>query len=211
MQTATLITYSLVAAASVVIPGPATMLAIRNGAAGGPRAVLPSTLGNITGLFLLSAAAMLGLGMVLQSSAMLFMVLKVAGAAYLIYMGLRHLLGRAHIAPPEASAAAIPRRGGQLYLEATFVAAMNPKPILFFTALFPQFLNAHESLLPQFFVLTGIFMSLSVVSLLTYGTLAHRARRLLRQPRIVVWLNRLVGSIFVAFGLALLRLKRSAV
>ncbi|WP_454673033.1 LysE family translocator [Achromobacter pestifer] len=209
MQSATLITYSLVAAASVVIPGPATMLAIRNGAAGGVRAVLPSTLGNMTGLFLLSAAAMLGLGMVLQSSAMLFMVLKVAGAAYLIYMGLRHLLGRAHIAPPETASTGVARRGGQLYLEATFVAAMNPKPILFFTALFPQFLNAHESLLPQFFALTGIFMAMSMVSLLTYGTLAHRARRLLRQPRIVVWLNRLVGSIFVAFGLALLRLKRS--
>ncbi|CAB3700170.1 LysE family translocator [Achromobacter pestifer] len=209
MQSATLITYSLVAATSVVIPGPATMLAIRNGAAGGVRAVLPSTLGNMTGLFLLSAAAMLGLGMVLQSSAMLFMVLKVAGAAYLIYMGLRHLLGRAHIAPPETASTGVTRRGGQLYLEATFVAAMNPKPILFFTALFPQFLNAHESLLPQFFALTGIFMAMSMVSLLTYGTLAHRARRLLRQPRIVVWLNRLVGSIFVAFGLALLRLKRS--
>jgi threonine/homoserine/homoserine lactone efflux protein len=86
---------------------------------------------------------------------------------------------------------------------------MNPKPILFFTALFPQFLNAHEPLLPQFFILTGIFMAMSLVSLLTYGALARRARRLLRQPRIVVWLNRLVGSIFVAFGLALLRLKRS--
>ena len=72
MQTATLLTYSLVAAVSVVSPGPATMLAIRNGAAGGVRAVLPSTLGNVTGLFLLSAAAMLGLGVVLQSSALLF-------------------------------------------------------------------------------------------------------------------------------------------
>ena len=60
------------------------MLAIRNGAAGGVRAVLPSTLGNVTGLFLLSAAAMLGLGVVLQSSALLF-TLKVAGAAYLLH------------------------------------------------------------------------------------------------------------------------------
>ncbi|WP_342067314.1 LysE family translocator [Achromobacter kerstersii] len=212
MQSATLITYSLVAAASVISPGPATMLAIRNGAAGGVRAVVPSTLGNVTGLFLLSAAAMLGLGVVLQSSAMLFMALKVAGAAYLIYVGLRHLMGRAHIAPPEALAADLPpRRAGVLYLEATFVAAMNPKPILFFTALFPQFLNAQEPLLPQFFVLTGIFMTMSLASLLTYGALARRARNALRRPRIVVWLNRLVGSIFVAFGIALLRLKRSTV
>lgn len=211
MQTATLITYSLVAAASVVSPGPATMLAIRNGAAGGLRAVLPSTLGNMTGLFLLSAAAMLGLGVVLQSSALLFTALKIAGAAYLIYIGLRHLLGRARLVPPDASqAGAMPRRASRLYLEATFVAAMNPKPILFFTALFPQFLNAGEPLLPQFFILTGIFISMSLMSLLAYGALAGRARGLLRQPRAVLWINRVVGSVFVAFGLALLRLKRAA-
>lgn len=64
-----------------------------------------------------------------------------------------------------------------LYLEATFVPGMNPKPILFFTALFPQFLNAAEPLLPQFFILTGIFMGLSLPSLLAYGLLARRARR----------------------------------
>ena len=210
MQTATLLTYSLVAAVSVVSPGPATMLAIRNGAAGGVR-VLPSTLGNVTGLFLLSAAAMLGLGVVLQSSALLFTLVKVAGAAYLLYIGLRHLLGRSNIAPPpEQATQQAPRRASRLYLEAALVATMNPKPILFFTALFPQFLNASESLLPQFLILTGIFMGMSLVSLLAYGALAHRARRLLRQPRIVTWLNRLVGSIFVSFGVALLRLKRAA-
>lgn len=185
------------------------MLAIRNGAAGGLRAVLPSTLGNVTGLFLLSAAAMLGLGVVLQSSAMLFTLLKLAGAAYLLYLGLRHLLGRSTIAPPADASAPAPRSAGRLYSEAALVATLNPKPILFFTALFPQFLNAAEPLLPQFFILTGIFTGMSLVSLLAYGTLAHRARRLLRQPRIVTWINRLVGAIFITFGLALLRLKRA--
>jgi len=147
---------------------------------------------------------------VLQSSALLFTALKIAGAAYLIYVGLRHLLGRAHIAPPEdAAVGAAPRRPGRLYLEATFVAAMNPKPILFFTALFPQFLNAAEPLLPQFFILTGIFMGMSLPSLLAYGLLARRARRLFQQPRAVLWINRAVGSVFVAFGVALLRLKRA--
>ena len=137
--------------------------------------------------------------------------MKVAGAAYLLYIGLRHLLGRSNIAPPpEQATQQAPRRASRLYLEAALVATMNPKPILFFTALFPQFLNASESLLPQFLILTGIFMGMSLVSLLAYGALAHRARRLLRQPRIVTWLNRLVGSIFVSFGVALLRLKRAA-
>lgn len=70
MQTQALVAYLLVAVVSVVTPGPAGILAMRNGAAGGLRAVLPSSLGNVTGLFLLSAAAMLSLGVVLQSSAL---------------------------------------------------------------------------------------------------------------------------------------------
>lgn len=210
MQTQTLIAYTLVAAVSVVTPGPASILAMRNGAAGGLRAVLPSSLGNVTGLFLLSAAAMLGLGVVLQSSALLFAALKIAGAAYLIYLGLRHLLGRSSVAGPPPDSAGRPPRGAlALYLEATFVAGLNPKPILFFTALFPQFLNAAEPLLPQFFILTGIFMGLSLPSLLAYGLLARRARRLFQRPRAVRWINRAVGSVFVAFGVALLRLKRA--
>ncbi|WP_241050154.1 LysE family translocator [Achromobacter xylosoxidans] len=210
MQTQTLVAYTLVAAVSVVTPGPASILAMRNGAAGGLRAVLPSSLGNVTGLFLLSAAAMLGLGVVLQSSALLFAALKIAGAAYLIYLGLRHLLGRSSVAAPPPDSQGRPPRGAlALYLEATFVAGLNPKPILFFTALFPQFLNAAEPLLPQFFILTGIFMGLSLPSLLAYGLLARRARRLFQQPRAVRWINRAVGSVFVAFGVALLRLKRA--
>ena len=70
----------------------------------------------MTGLFLLSAAAMLGLGVVLQSSALLFTLVKVAGAAYLLYIGLRHLLGRSNIAPPPEQAAQLaPRRASRLY------------------------------------------------------------------------------------------------
>ncbi len=72
---------------------------------------------------------MLGLGVVLQSSAMLFLFLKLAGAAYLLYIGLRHLLGRSNIAPPPpGDAAQVPRGAGRLYLEAALVATMNPSP-----------------------------------------------------------------------------------
>lgn len=209
MQTQTLLTYTLIAGLSVIIPGPATLLAIRNGAAGGLRAVVPSTLGNMSGLFMVSAAAMLGLGVILQSSAMLFTLLKLAGAAYLIYMGLRHLTGRSTLIVPAEGSATTPRRSARrLYAEAVFVAGLNPKPILFFTALFPQFLNTSEPLLPQFFILTGIFMALSMVSLLTVGGLAQRARGVLRRPHFLKWLNRLMGSVFVSFGVALLRLRR---
>ena len=211
MQAHTLIAFTAVAAVAILSPGPATLLALRNSMAWGPRTAIWSTLGNVCGLFGLSAAAMLGLGVVLQSSAVLFGVVKLLGAGYLFYVGFRQLTGRGvTLVPPEGAAVAAPPRRSRLFGEALLTASTNPKPILFFTALFPQFLDAHAALVPQFFELTGLFMALSFVSLLTYALLASRARAVLMRPHFSLWVNRTVGAIFVAFGAALLALRRQA-
>lgn len=210
MNLETAVAFSAVAGIAVVSPGPAILLALRNGLSFGVRAVVWSSLGNIMGLFCLSAAAMLGLGLLLKSSALLFSVVKVLGAMYLFYIGLRHLLGRASLLQVEASQAAerSAYRPFRLYREALFIAAFNPKPILFFTALFPQFVDTREPLLPQFFILTGIFMLLSFITLVAYASLAARARQALQRPSFVTWVNRVFGSVFIAFGAALLALRR---
>ena len=88
------------------------------------------------------------------------------------------------------------------------MAATNPKPILFLTALFPLFISAHASLLPQFFVLTGIYMGLSFACLSGYALVAVRARKVLFKPNFAKWVNRVVGSVFIFFGAALLALRR---
>ena len=211
MQIHTLVAFTAVAAVAILSPGPATLLALRNSMAWGPRRTVWSTLGNVCGLFGLSAAAMLGLGVVLQSSALLFGVVKLLGAGYLFYVGVRQLTGRGVTlvpAPGEAPLAPPSRR--RLFGEALLTASTNPKPILFFTALFPQFLDAHAPLLAQFLVLTGLFCALSFTSLVTVALLASRARALLARPRFSRWLNRSAGAIFVAFGAALLTLRRQA-
>jgi len=209
MHLPTLLAFTAVAAVAIVSPGPATLLALRNAMSHGPRSALWSSLGNVCGLFCLSAAAMLGLGVVLMSSALLFGAVKLAGAAYLFYIGLRQLLGRgaAWIAAADASPRRSPRPH-RLFGEAVLTAVTNPKPILFFTALFPQFLDARAALLPQFFLLTGVVMALSLCSLLAYSLLATRARGLLLRARFARWVDRVVGAVFVAFGAALLALRR---
>ncbi|WP_459614496.1 LysE family translocator [Bordetella sp. 2513F-2] len=208
MSTPLILTYTLVAAASVVSPGPATMLAIRNGLSGNFRHVFYGALGNVTGLFCLSAASMLGLSVLLQTSAALFLGVKIVGAAYLFYLGFRHLRGRGML--PPAREEIQPARPGWLYWrEACTLAITNPKPILFFGALFPQFLAADEPPWPQFLVLTGIFCALSLISLHGYALLAYRARGALVRPRVIRWLDRTVGSLFVAFGAGLLALRRT--
>lgn len=211
MNFETIAAFTAVAAISILSPGPAVLLALRNGVGYGIRSVVWSSLGNICGIFCLSAAAMLGLGVVLKSSALLFAALKVAGAMYLFYLGIRHLTGRSTVAAPDSGAAApARRRSTHLFREAFLLATTNPKPILFFTALFPQFISPHAPLVPQFFLLTGIFMLLSFLTLLGYAALGTRARSALISPRFVRWLNRVVGGVFISFGVALLALRRPA-
>jgi homoserine/homoserine lactone efflux protein len=134
------------------------------------------------------------------------------GAMYLFYIGVRHLIGRASVLSAQAndSLATFVPKPYQLFRESILIAITNPKPILFFTALFPQFINAKAALLPQFFILTGIFMSLSFITLLGYAMLAARARALLSRPHFARWVNRVVGAVFISFGTALLALRRQA-
>lgn len=211
MNLETIVTFSIVAGVAIVSPGPAILLAVRNGAAFGMRAVAWSSLGNVCGIFCLSLAAMLGLGVLLMSSALLFTVVKLLGAMYLFYIGARHLLGRTSaIGSPAGSSDGLISSGPfQLFREAFFLSTTNPKPILFFTALFPQFVSDQAPLLPQFFTLTGIFMGLSFFTLMGYALLASRARSVLFKPRIVKWFNRTVGVVFISFGAVLLTMRRS--
>ena len=210
MTLETLLTFSAVAGIAIVSPGPATLLAMRNGSAFGIHAAIWSSLGNVSGLFCVSAATLLGLGVLLKSSALLFAAVKTLGALYLFYLGLRQLLARSSASDagvdttPSTTAPAALR----LYREAFLVATTNPKAILFFTALFPQFIDAQAPLLTQFLVLTGIFMAISFLSLLSYAFVARRARRLFVQPLFARWGKRVVGAVFIAFGAALLTLRR---
>jgi threonine/homoserine/homoserine lactone efflux protein len=209
MQADVLLAYCAFAAVSVVSPGPATVLAIRNALSGSMRGVFYGAVGNMAGLFCLSAASMLGLGVLLRTSATLFLAVKIIGAVYLFYLGFKQLRGRASIAIPDNGA--MPWRSAWSYFrEAIGLALTNPKPILFFAALFPQFVAPSAPLLPQFFVLTGIFMLMSLCSLHIYAFMARQARRALTQPRIVRWVDRVTGALFVSFGAALLALKRIA-
>ena len=212
MQTEPILAYTIFAAVAILSPGPAVVLALRNGASFGARSALWSSLGNVTGIALVSSAAMLGLGALLMSSALLFGVVKVIGAAYLFYLGLRHLFGRTStMALPDGNAGQTSaQRPFSLYREGVLIAVTNPKAILFFTALFPPFLDIQAPLLPQFLVLTGIFMAISFFSLLGYALLAGRAQRYLIKPLVAKIVNRVVGAVFVTFGVFLLATRRQA-
>ncbi|HEY5799753.1 MAG TPA: LysE family translocator [Burkholderiaceae bacterium] len=203
--------FCAVALVSILSPGPAILLAISNSVSLGWRRVAYSSLGNVSGIFVVASLAMTGLGALLRTSAVLFAALKIAGAAYLLYLGIKQWRSKANLfAGPSADDAAPARSRRAIYAQGLLMALTNPKAILFFTALFPQFIDTHAALLPQFLILTATFMALSFCSLMTYAALARGARGWFSSDSRVRWFNRTAGSLYMLLGAGLLRLRQAA-
>jgi len=209
MNTDIVLVYAVVAFFYVISPGPAIFLALSNGMSNF-KAVVFSSLGNIIGLFLLSLVSIIGLGALIVTSSVLFLFVKIIGAVYLIYLGIKQFqLSRSMKQTSKVVIMQTQRSNQSYFFEGFFLAATNPKPILFFISIFPQFLDLEVNLVPQFFVLTFIFMSLSFSSLLSYGYLAKRSKRLFSNENGMRWFHRITGGLFIGMGLALLKLKNT--
>lgn len=190
-------------------PGPGVLLAISNSVAVGPRHTMFSSLGNAAGLFIVSGAATAGMGALLAVSASAFLAVKLVGAGYLVYLGIKQWRS----APLRLDATVSPNQPTtprSLFLQGLGVAVTNPKAILFFTALFPQFLKPGPSLPMQTVLLTATFTALALVSHAFYVGLFRTLRRFLNEARHMRLFNRISGGLFVLLGLSLLRLRSRA-
>jgi threonine/homoserine/homoserine lactone efflux protein len=192
-------------------PGPGVLLAVSNSVSQGLARTLLSSLGNALGIVLVSSAAMAGLGAAMAASALLFAAMKLAGAGYLIYLGLKQWRSRSNVFAGAASdSASVPRSAPSLLMQGLLVALTNPKSILFFTALFPQFLRTEAPVLPQFTLLTATFVACALASHVLYAGLARHVGGFFSTRRRVAWFNRGSGSAFVLLGLSLARLNSPA-
>ena len=207
MQLTTWLLFLVVAFIAVISPGPAILLSISNSIRFGISKVVLSTLGNICGLFLLSTAAIFGLGAVLKTSTSLFLIIKIIGAAYLIYLGIRQWRSKTNFFDGIEKKETQTKSNQRFFIEGFLIAMTNPKAILFFTALFPQFINTEQALTAQFLIMTFTFMIISFVSLVGYGLLATKAKLWLSAGQRAKWFNRTLGSLFVIIGIGLLQLK----
>ncbi len=209
MEFTTWLLYMAVAIVAVISPGPAILLSISNSIRFGINKVVLSSFGNICGLLILSTAAIFGLGAILKTSTTLFWVIKVIGAGYLVYLGIRQWCSKANFFSNTENKPAIEqtKSNNRFFIEGFLIAMTNPKAILFFTALFPQFINTQQALVPQFLIMTFTFMAISFVTLVSYGLLAKKAKRWLSTGQRGKWFNRTLGSLFVLIGVGLLQLK----
>lgn len=210
MNIDTLLLYLIVAFFYITSPGPAILLAIFNGLRADMKIVAISSFGNILGLSILSTASILGLGAILTTSALLFMIIKFIGAFYLIYLGIKFIKDNKALRFEDTSEKIDKSKSKIKYFyEAFFLAITNPKPILFFTAIFPQFLDLRTDILPQFIIMTIAFLTISFFSLCTYGLLAKKSKVWLSNNNRMNWFHRITGGIFITMGLGLLQLKNT--
>ena len=189
--------YVLAEAALSLSPGPAVMLVIAYGITQGARRATWASLGILSANALYFALSATALGAVLMSSSLFFTAIKWAGAAYLIYIGVMALLSR----PSPISLSSASARGhsaGAIFLSGLSLQLANPKTLIFFAAILPQFVDpklavgpqmlwlAAGSIIPEFFILAG------------YAALAARARGWAADPRYAQWTERLAGVLVLA-------------
>jgi len=197
-MTRTLIAFAPVAALLSLAPGPATALVVRNAARGGRRHAFFTTVGSSLGVLAWGAFAALGIAAVVAASAELFTVLKLIGAAFLLYLGVQSLRGRG--APPVVHAQG-PR--GSALRDGLVTAIANPKLAAFFVALFPQFVPHGAPVLPSALLMAATIV---VIDLAWYSSLAYlvaRARRAFVEGPWLRRFERLTGAVLVGLGVRL--------
>jgi len=184
--------FLLVSAIVVVTPGVDMALVTKNALLHGRSAVRATALGVNLGIFLWSLAAALGLAAVIAASAPAFAAIKLVGATYLVYLGVRTLL-RPH------RHATVVRRGSS-FRQGLASNLLNPKIAVFFTSLLPQFVDAEHAQPLDLLLLGLLFNCIGVAWLLAYAELAARGRDVLRRPRVKRALDRVSGIALAALG-----------
>jgi threonine/homoserine/homoserine lactone efflux protein len=188
----------------IVVPGPSVLFVISRGVAMGRRAALATVVGNTAGVYVQVIAVALGLGAVVERSVAVFSILKLAGAAYLVVLGIRAVRDRSHLT--DLLEGAGEARGTlRTVREGFLVGIANPKAIVFFAAILPQFADPGRGHVPlQLFALGTVFILIALVSDSGWGLAAGTAREwLARSPRRLEALGGAGGLVMIGLGLRL--------
>jgi threonine/homoserine/homoserine lactone efflux protein len=185
------------------MPGPDSLLIMTRSATQGWRAGVTAAMGIGAGTFVHIFAAALGLSAVLATSATAFTVVKLVGAAYILYMALGLLLSKKRDAALPAAMAPLPYR--KIFAQGFLTNVLNPKVALFFLAFVPQFIDANAPNKALAFIVLGCIFNINgmlwcnALALFT----AQASARMKVHPTVSLWLNRITGSLFVWLGVKL--------
>lgn len=199
MTIETWLAFSAASAVLLLIPGPTILLVISYALGQGWRVALPMATGVALGDFTAMTLSMLGIGALLLASASVFTLLKWAGAAYLVWLGVKLFRAGGTLEADPRADATPPLK---MLAHAWLVTALNPKSITFFVAFLPQFLDAKAPLLPQMAIFETTFLILAFLNAFGYALVAAKARNLFRSERAIRIFNRTGGSLLIGAGVA---------
>jgi threonine/homoserine/homoserine lactone efflux protein len=198
------IAYFSILIIATITPGPSMLLAVSHGANYGIKKTFSSCLGNLIGNLLMAFLSIAGLGAILIVSGLVFNIIKWIGVLYLIFIGIKIFLEPVIRNESEKITSMETKKSvTKLFIDGFIVAVGNPKGILFFTALFPQFTNIKSISVSD---LSIIFVSLGIVAYgcyMLYAVFGSRINKLLHLYTFRKIYNRVTGSIFIGTGLAL--------
>jgi homoserine/homoserine lactone efflux protein len=197
-------TWLLFVAVSIVpaiSPGPAILLAISNSLRYGARATFYSALGNALGLTMLGFAVAFGLAALLEISALAFTVVKIIGAIYLVYLGIKLWRDGNAISLPSQAVPIMGRR--KLFGQALLVSVTNPKALILLAALIPPFIDRAQPLLPQAAAMAVTYAFMCFLNHLMLAFASGKVRRFLSSQTRMLAVRRVLGSMFIGFGAAL--------
>jgi len=201
------VTFVPAAALLVIAPGPDSLLVLRNSARGGLRAGLATAAGTVTGLLVWAAAAALGLAALLRASEIGYMVVRWAGAAYLVYLGSqliwRSRRGRSNGGNATGSPAVARTRPLADYLTGAGTNLLNPKVGIFFISFLPVFIPRGVPVAPAALLLGGIFLAEGIVWLTAIVLLGDRLNAMVSRASVRRRMERLTGLVMIGFGVRL--------
>jgi RhtB (resistance to homoserine/threonine) family protein len=188
----------------ILAPGPDTVMVTKNAILHGRRAAFGTDAGVSTGLLVWTLAAAIGIAALIQASAIAFTAIKLAGAAYLIWLGLqawRHARTPSGLADGVQGIRAASALAGFRQGVASDLA--NPKIAVFFTSLLPQFVTSRQTATGALLLLGGVFVALTLVWLIVYAYAAARLARVLVRPSVKAAMDRITAIVLIAFGVRL--------
>jgi threonine/homoserine/homoserine lactone efflux protein len=191
--------YFLAALGLSLSPGPNGLLALTHGALHGRRRALYTIFGGALGFVVLIALSMFGIGVLLQRSVLWLTAMKWVGGAYLVWLGVQ--VWRAPPIGIDVQGVARPPAAWSMFRQGALSALTNPKGLLFFAALLPQFIDPARSLYGQFVIMAGTFAVIEIATEMTIAGMAHRISPWLR--RVGRRFNRACGGVFMAIGAGL--------
>ena len=186
-----------------VVPGPDTLYIVGRSSTQGIRAGATAALGIGFGILVHITAAAVGLSAILATSGSAFTVVKIAGAAYLVYIGVSMIRTPDSVSEPGLKQKSSPATLRAIFLQGFLTDVLNVKVALFFLAFLPQFVTVEATSKPLAFLFLGMIFNLTAIiwNLFVAWSSARVASGLRRSAKVAVWANRLVGGLLVYMGI----------